>query len=90
MYAFCRSIFRLDQNDRVLQGYSTAFDAAFSEIWTAFGAGATLVCATSEMMRSGADLRDYIQSLRITVMDTTPTNLAVMGTGKVCRTCILL
>ena len=74
-----RPVFRLGFRDRVLQSFSTAFDAAFEEIWLAFSAGATLVVATSEMMKSGADLVDTIRELRITVLDTTPTNLGILG-----------
>ena len=62
-----------------LQGFSTAFDAAFEEIWLAFSAGATLVASTNEMMRSGADLVDTLKELRITLLDTTPTNLQAVA-----------
>jgi non-ribosomal peptide synthetase component F len=62
------------------QSFSTAFDAAFEEIWLAFSAGATLVCATAEMMASGADLVDTIRALRITVLDTTPVSLTLNPT----------
>ena len=67
---------------QVFQSFSTAFDAAFEEIWLAFSAGATLVCATAEMMKSGADLVDTLRALHITVLDTTPTNLGILGAPK--------
>jgi non-ribosomal peptide synthetase-like protein len=76
-----RTLFASAPQDRVFQGYSTAFDASFGEIWTAFGGGATLVVGTKAMMRSGADLKDHIRDLRITILDTTPTNLTIMGNG---------
>ena len=55
-------VFRLSFRDRVFQGFSTAFDAAFEEIWLAFGSGATLVSSTDEMMRSGPDLAETLRS----------------------------
>jgi amino acid adenylation domain-containing protein len=77
-----RPTFQLTAKDRVFQGYSTAFDAGFGEIWMAFSSGATLVSSTSDMMKSGSDLKDIIRELNITVLDTTPTNLLIMGDGQ--------
>ena len=74
--------FQLTSKDRVFQGYSTAFDAGFGEVWMAFSAGATLISSTSEMMKSGSDLKDILRDLQISVLDTTPTNLLIMGDGK--------
>ena len=71
-------IFQLKPGDRVFQGYSLAFDSGFGEVYMAFSSGATLVSGTTEMMRSGADLKDTIRDLKITVLDTTPTNLLIM------------
>jgi hypothetical protein len=67
-------VFQLQPGDRVFQGYSLAFDSGFGEVYMAFSSGATLVSGTTEMMRSGADLKDTIRDLKITVLDTTPTN----------------
>ena len=75
-------VFQLQPSDRVFQGYSLAFDSGFGEVYMAFSSGATLVCGSSEMMRSGADLKYTIRDLKITVLDTTPTNLLIMGDGS--------
>ena len=40
------------------------------------------------MMRSGADLKYTIRDLKITVLDTTPTNLLIMGDEATCQRCI--
>ena len=76
-----KQLFSSNSNDRIFQGYSTAFDASYGEIWMAFSGGATLVVGTPEMMQSGADLKLTINELGITILDTTPTNLTIMGTG---------
>ena len=79
--AVLKQLFASSNSDRVFQGYSTAFDASFGEIWMAFGGGATLVVGTQSMMQSGSDLKDVLRDLRISILDTTPTNLTIMGNG---------
>ena len=80
--AVLKQLFASSSNDRVFQGYSTAFDASFGEIWMAFSGGASLVVGTQSMMQSGSDLKDVLRDLRISILDTTPTNLTIMGDGK--------
>jgi len=48
-------IYKVAPQDRVLQGFSTSFDASVEEIWMAFHNGATLVVGTKSIMRSGPD-----------------------------------
>jgi non-ribosomal peptide synthetase component F len=65
--------------DRVLQGFSPAFDASVEEIWMAFFAGAALVPASRDLMRSGPDLPLTLDRLGITVFSTVPTLLSVLS-----------
>ncbi|MBA8931856.1 non-ribosomal peptide synthetase-like protein [Kutzneria viridogrisea] len=63
--------------DRVLAGLSVAFDASCEEMWLAWRHGACLVPAPRSVVRSGADLGDWLTSRRISVVSTVPT-LAAM------------
>lgn len=75
-------IFRVTPSDRVLQGYSTAFDASFEEIWMAWRAGATIVIGSEELMLSGPDLGKRLTALRISCFSTVPTLLATIPEGS--------
>ena len=50
------TVYKVRSDDRVLQGFSLAFDASVEEVWMAFYVGATLVVGTTETMKSGPDL----------------------------------
>jgi amino acid adenylation domain-containing protein len=63
--------------DRVLAGLSVAFDASCEEMWLAWRHGACLVAAPRALVRSGADLGDWLVARGITVVSTVPT-LAAM------------
>jgi non-ribosomal peptide synthetase-like protein len=65
-------------DDRVYQGASLAFDLSVEEIWLAFHAGATLVAATPEMSRAGADLSRFLTEHRVTVLSCVPTLLSIL------------
>lgn len=69
-------IYCIEPADRVLQGFSTSFDASVEEIWMAFNSGAALVVGTKEIMRSGPDFPSYIEALGVTCLSTVPTLLA--------------
>jgi amino acid adenylation domain-containing protein len=69
-------LFDVQPSDRVLQGFSIAFDAAVEEIWLAFAAGATLVPAAKEVLLS--DLPQYLAAWGVTVFSTVPTLLATI------------
>jgi non-ribosomal peptide synthetase-like protein len=74
-----QSIFGVCPEDRILQGFSVAFDASLEEIWLAFGAGATLVAAGPEIMHAGPDLGRLLAALNITVLSCVPTLAAMIG-----------
>ncbi len=71
-------IYPIDQNDRVLQGFSISFDASVEEIWVTFAAGATLVVGTFEIMRSGDQFSSILNQLHITFLSCAPTLLSMV------------
>src|ERR1051325_3740033 len=73
-----REIYGVRADDRVFQGASLSFDLSVEEIWLAFRAGATLVPATNEMVRSGPDLSRFLRESGVTVLSSVPTLLAML------------
>lgn len=67
----------LTRGDRVMAGLSVAFDASCEEMWLAWRNGACLVPAPRSLVRSGADLGDWLRERNVTVVSTVPT-LAAM------------
>jgi non-ribosomal peptide synthetase component F len=74
-------IFPLSDKDVVFQNFSLAFDASIETIWLAFFNGATLYIPTEDMMHSGAQLAQFINQAKITVLSCVPTMLNMMGIG---------
>lgn len=72
-------IYKIDETDRVYQGFSVAFDASVEEIWAAFSIGATLVVPTEEIARSTFDAADFIDRERISFFSTVPSFLALIA-----------
>jgi amino acid adenylation domain-containing protein len=73
-----KQIFQLSAHDRIVQGFSIAFDASLEEIWLAFATGATLFPASEEIMHSGLDLSEFVKLHHISVLSTVPTMLSMM------------
>lgn len=71
-------IYAVRPEDRLLQGFSLAFDASVEEVWTAFNAAATLIAGTPEIMHAGPDLGKVLAELQISVLSCVPTLLATM------------
>ncbi|PRA04025.1 amino acid adenylation protein [Arthrobacter sp. MYb229] len=67
----------LTRGDRVLAGLSVAFDASCEEMWLAWRHGACLVPAPRDIVRSGADLGDWLGERKVTVVSTVPTLAAL-------------
>lgn len=76
-----RTVYRIDENDRIYQGFSVAFDASIEEIWAAFSSGATLVVPTEDIARSTFDAAEFIARERISYFSTVPSFLAMMTPG---------
>lgn len=71
---------RYTTSDRVLQGFSTAFDGSLWEIWPALcSVGATLVLVDTKVIQSGPRLAAVLTGLRITIIYIVPTILRMMG-----------
>ncbi len=72
-------LYDMSEQDRVLQGFSTAFDASLEEIWMAFSAGGTLVIGTQDTMRAVDELPHKLREMEISAFSTVPTLLGVMA-----------
>jgi non-ribosomal peptide synthetase-like protein len=69
---------RLDNTDRVYQGFSLGFDGSVEEIWMAFSAGATLVVGTPEVVRFGNEVAKLLTEKKVTFFSTVPTFLSMI------------
>ncbi|MGZ4098528.1 MAG: Pls/PosA family non-ribosomal peptide synthetase, partial [Bacteroidia bacterium] len=73
-----KEIFEPSANEKIVQGFSVAFDASVEEIWLAFASGSTLFPVIEEIMYSGIDLAEFINKNKISVLSTVPTMLSMM------------
>ena len=71
-------LYQTRPDDRLLQGFSTSFDASVYVIWMAFAHSATLVVGTHAIMRSGPDLPKYLRKYGITWLGCVPTLLSIV------------
>ncbi len=73
-----RTDYRIQETDRIYQGFSTAFDASVEEIWAAFSTGATLCVPPEEVSRSPADAAEFLRRNQVTYFSTVPTFLSMI------------
>lgn len=73
---------RVGPGDRVLAGFSVAFDASCEEMWLAWRSGACLVPAPRTLVRSGAGLCPWLEERGVTVVSTVPTLAAQWPAGS--------
>ena len=73
-----QTVYKVTADDRVYQGFSTAFDASVEEIWAAFSRGGTLIVPTEDIERSPLDVAQFINDTGITYYSTVPTMLAMV------------
>ncbi|MDP5218855.1 amino acid adenylation domain-containing protein [Ruegeria sp. 2205SS24-7] len=78
MVAAQNAAFGLALGDRVLFFASPAFDASLAEIFTTLTSGATLVPATAERVRDGANFASWMTDERISVATLPPAYLAAL------------
>src|SRR5690606_3281447 len=71
-------VYDVQESDRVYQGMTIAFDFAIEEIWPTWSVGATLVAGPTDSRRLGAELADFLDEERITVLYCVPTLLATL------------
>ncbi|MFI4996968.1 MAG: amino acid adenylation domain-containing protein, partial [Hyphomicrobiales bacterium] len=76
--------------DVVFQGASTAFDLSMEEIWIPYLVGATLFVANPQIIGETDKLADLLTDNCVTVIDTVPTLLAMIGQDVPCLRLILL
>ncbi|QKG55796.1 AMP-binding protein [Hymenobacter sp. BRD128] len=83
-------LFHPTPHDRVVQGFSVAFDASLEELWLAWGAGGTLVPVPEETMKAPDALPGFLVEQQVTVFSTVPTLLSLLpGTIPTLRLLIL-
>lgn len=73
-----RELFKLGNYHRIIQGFSTSFDASVEEIWLAFASGSTLIVVQKKIMQDSEALQELIVKHHATVLSTVPTLLATM------------
>lgn len=77
-----RKLFNLGNHHRVIQGFSTSFDASLEELWLAFASGSMLICVEKAVMQDAERLQEVITTTGATVLSTVPTLLATMEASK--------
>jgi amino acid adenylation domain-containing protein len=73
-----RRLYGLDNTHRVLQGFSTSFDASVEELWMAFANGGMLIVVEKSTMQDVELLGKLVESTKATVFSTVPTLLATI------------
>ena len=73
-----QQLFQPTPQDRVVQGFSVAFDASLEELWLAWGAGGTLVPVPEETMKAPDALPSFLVDNQVTVFSTVPTLLSLL------------
>ncbi len=71
-------LFQPTPQDRVVQGFSVAFDASLEELWLAWAAGAALVPVPEETMKAPDALPGFLADNQVTVFSTVPTLLSLL------------
>ena len=74
-----RETYGLNQSDVMFQGASAAFDLSMEEIWLPYVVGASLFVADPALMADIAALPAVLAAHGVTVMDTVPTLLSLLG-----------
>lgn len=74
----------INENDRVYQGFSVAFDMSFEEIWIAYLAGATLWLAPREITGDPDALVQALENNKISVLHAVPTLLSLFPRDVTC------
>ncbi|MGW3201804.1 Pls/PosA family non-ribosomal peptide synthetase [Streptomyces sp. NPDC001118] len=71
-------VYDIRPSDRVYQGMAISFDFSIEEIWPTWAAGATLVAGPTGTGRLGAELADFLDRHKVTVLYCVPTLLATI------------
>ena len=73
-----QSVFGIQSDDRVYQGFSVSFDMWCEETWISYFAGATLWVADNTTSKAIDELSDTLKRENITILHAVPSLLAVM------------
>jgi non-ribosomal peptide synthetase-like protein len=73
-----QTIFNINADDRVYQGFSVSFDMWCEETWISYFAGATLWVADNTTSKAIDELSDTLKKENITILHAVPSLLAVM------------
>ncbi len=71
-------VLRIDSQDIVYQGFSTAFDMALEEVFIAYLVGATLIVATHDEILQTDRLPAFLTVAGVSVLHCVPTMLAML------------
>ena len=74
-----QTIYQITPQDRIYQGFTTAFDASVEEIWMAFSNGAALVVGTPTFTQAGNLLPKLLTEAGVTVLSCVPTLLTMFN-----------
>ena len=73
-----QQLFQPTPQDRVVQGFSVAFDASLEELWLAWAAGAALVPVPEDTMKAPDALPGFLTDNHITIFSTVHTLLSLL------------
>jgi len=73
-----QSIFSINTNDKVYQGFSVSFDMWCEETWISYFSGATIWIADNTTSKAIDELGDTLKKENITVLHAVPSLLAIM------------
>jgi non-ribosomal peptide synthetase-like protein len=73
-----QTVFNIQPEDKVYQGFSVSFDMWCEETWISYFAGATLWVADNTTSKAIDELGDTLKRERITILHAVPSLLAVM------------
>jgi len=73
-----QSVFSINADDKVYQGFSVSFDMWCEETWISYFAGATLWVADNTTSKAIDELGDTLKRENITILHAVPSLLAVM------------
>jgi non-ribosomal peptide synthetase-like protein len=73
-----QTVFNINADDKVYQGFSVSFDMWCEETWISYFAGATLWVADNTTSKAIDELSDTLKKENITILHAVPSLLAVM------------
>ncbi len=69
---------KLNESDRVFQGFSLGFDGSVEEIWMAFSSGSTLIIGDNSITKLPSEVSSLLNNEKVTFFSTVPTFLRMI------------